>query len=343
MLKTFLTACLATLLLPATLLAAQTTAKPFRLVVTTTQTPLVPNSVLDLAEGLGYFRREGVDVQLIHVQQTPSAVAALLSGDADMANISTSALLQVVARRGADLKAVMSPDKSIPFLVAARADLVSLHGLAGKSFAIGRPGSLDDTLSRAVMEANGLEPRSVHFLPLGQPGNRARALADGRIDATTVSIGTWLSLPKRDGLHVLVSRKAFFDAAPSVSKVNAVRGDVLSKRRNDVVAVIRAILKAERDFAEHPQRWASAIKARRPEVSPQTIDDLAESYRGSWATNGGLSESELQKTVAFIFEGPDFKDVHAPALKNWVDAGPLREAREGLDKTSAANAAAQPQ
>ena len=65
-------------------------AEPFKLIVTETETPLVPNSVSDLALGLGYYKRAGVDVELVRVQQTPSAVAALRSGQGDMANIGST-------------------------------------------------------------------------------------------------------------------------------------------------------------------------------------------------------------------------------------------------------------
>ena len=50
-------------------------AEPFRLIITESVTPLVPNSVMELALEFGYFRREGVEVRLIRVDQTPLAVA----------------------------------------------------------------------------------------------------------------------------------------------------------------------------------------------------------------------------------------------------------------------------
>ncbi len=67
--------------------AAPAAAEPFRLIVTDLAAPLVPNSVMDLAVQLGYFEREGVEVELVRVQQTPSALAALQAGEGEMANI----------------------------------------------------------------------------------------------------------------------------------------------------------------------------------------------------------------------------------------------------------------
>src|SRR5690554_8127617 len=80
--------------------------EPFRLIVTHLEPPLVPNSVMDLALELGYFEREGVAVELVRVQQTPSAIAAILSDEGEMANVGLDALLQLVARGETGLKEI---------------------------------------------------------------------------------------------------------------------------------------------------------------------------------------------------------------------------------------------
>ena len=49
--------------------------------------PLIPNSVLWLARDLGYYEREGLDVDLVELNGTPLAIAALVSGQADVANV----------------------------------------------------------------------------------------------------------------------------------------------------------------------------------------------------------------------------------------------------------------
>ena len=69
------------------------------MIVTETEVPLVPNSVAWLAQSMGYFDRAGVAVDLVKVQQTPSAVAALRTGGGEMANISTDTALQLLGPR----------------------------------------------------------------------------------------------------------------------------------------------------------------------------------------------------------------------------------------------------
>lgn len=131
-------------------------AEPFRMIITDMETPLVPNSVVDLALKGGYFDRAGVDVELIRVQQTPMALAALQANEGDMANVATEALVQLAARGNTNLRAVMSPNKALPYLIAGKEGIGSIDDIQGKSFGIGRIGSLDHSLSSKVLEAKAL-------------------------------------------------------------------------------------------------------------------------------------------------------------------------------------------
>lgn len=313
--KTTILGALAALLLTAT----SAYAEPFRLIVTDLETPLVPNSVMDLAVQQGYFEREGVDVELVRVQQTPSALAAIQAGEGEMANIGVDALLLLVAGGADDLRAVISPNKSLPFLIAAKDEIATPADLAGRSFGIGRPGSLDQSLSTRVMAANGVDTSAVEFVALGQPNVRAQALVAGQVDATTVSIGVWSSIPDTTGLHVLVDQAAYYEAAPQVSKVNIVTQEVLDERRDDVKKVITALIKASRDYAADPAAWVSAMETALPSADPATLTELGTSFQNSWSTNGGLSKDELEATVTALYQGEDFANVRPVTINEWTD------------------------
>lgn len=294
-------------------------AAPLRLIVTHLEPPLVPNSVMDLAVELGYFAREGVDVELVRVQQTPSAIAAIASGEGEMANVGLDALIQLVATGTTDLKAVVSPNKSLPYLIAARDAIATPADLAGKSFGIGRPGSLDHSLSSRVLAADGVDLDSIDFVAIGQPDIRIQALAAGQIDATTVSIGVWQSLPDKTGLHVLVSQDDYFAAAPVINKVNIVSQKVLDERHDDVLKVIAALVKISRDFAADPDKWVDAIAPFHPEVSRADLETLATAFAQSWSVNGGMSAKDLQYSADWLYSTEDFKGLAPVPLASWAD------------------------
>jgi NitT/TauT family transport system substrate-binding protein len=308
--------------------AGAVTADPFRLITTDLEPQLVPNSVMDFAESLGYFDREGVDVELVRVQQTPSAVAALQAGEGEMANISVDAALQLVARDQIALKAVVSPNKSLPFLIAGKKDIASLPDLAGRSFGVGRVGSLDHSLSTRVLASEGVDTEAVDFVAIGQPNVRAQALAAGQIDATTMSIGVWLAMPGKAGLHVLVDPEAYYAAAPVLNKVNVVPDAVLAERRDEVEKVVRALVKASRDFAAHPEKWVDAMAAARPDVDRATLEELGRQFAGSWSVNGGLNRDEIEQTMEWQYATPDFAGLRRLEVNDWVDLSILGDILE---------------
>lgn len=300
-------------------LASPTAAAPFRLIVTDLEPPLVPNSVMDLAVTLGYFERENVDVELVRVQQTPLAVTALQAGEGEMANIGVDSLLQLVARGQLDLRAVTSPSKSLAFMIVAQYAVADVASLAGHSFGIGRVGSVDQGLSRQVLASQDIDLDSLELVALGQPAARAQALLARQIDATTMSLGTWTTLPDKTGMHVLVDQNQYFAAAPVVSKVNVVTPEVLEARRPEVVAVVTALTKLARDIQQDPTIWVDALAKARPDLARADLESLAEAYSQSWSVNGGLSAKELAFTADWNFKGPDFVDLKPLTMEQWVD------------------------
>ena len=309
----------------AVALALPAHAEAFRIIVTDMEAPLVPNSVMELASQEGYFDRAGVDVEFVRVQQTPLAMAALRAGEGEMANVALEALLQATARGATDLRAVMSPNRSLPYLIAGRGDIQALSDLAGKRFGIGRIGSVDHLLSTKVLEAAGVDTSKVQFVALGQPQQRAQALVADQIDATTMGIGTWSAIDDTPGVAVLVDVDAFYRAAPILSKLNIVRSDTLAGRGKDVEAVIEAITLASRDFSAHPDHWVAAMQKARPDVEKADLARLADAFAGSWSTDGGISRAELQEAEAWLQQSEDFAGVTPPPLDAWADFAPLEQ------------------
>jgi NitT/TauT family transport system substrate-binding protein len=299
--------------------ATQAQDGPFRLIITEVETPLVPNSVMILADELGYFDDAGVDVELVRVTDTTLAVAALQAGEGEMANVALDAALQVVANDVLDVRAVTTPDKFIPFLIACKDSVETVADMAGLNYGVNRVGSLDFGLARMVMTANGLDPETVEYVPIGFTSARAEALAAGQIDCTTISIGVWLSIPDRTGLKILVPVAEFGDAAPVVNKTNLVTTDTLANRGDEVQAVVAALINLSREFNSNPQAWVEAMMNSRPDLDEETLAALAESFVGAWSVNGGLNSDQLSFSVGEIFAGEDFVGLEAPTLEEWVD------------------------
>lgn len=310
------------LLLVAAVILATGPARPaeaFNIIITEPQVPLVPNSVLQLAKRLGYFAREGVDVDFTPVLGTPAAVSALLSGHGDMANISLQSLLTLSARGEHRLRAVGSPDKSMSFMIVGRDSIKSVADLRGKVFGIGAVGTLDNTLSWQVLRHSGLDPKDLHAVSVGHPEARLLALLAGKVDATTASFGSWLTLPKKTGLHVIVSKKDYYKAAPIVAKVDVVTQDALTTKRSEIAKVTTALVKLSRDFARDPQRWVRAMHEARPGIPIKELERLAAAYAPDWCVDGGLNRTELEQSAQVLFSSQKLSGMKLAPINQWAD------------------------
>ncbi len=313
---------------------APSAAAPFRIIITETETPLVPNSVIDLASRLGYYKRNGVDVELVRVPATPSAVAALRSGQGDMANIALDSALQLVARNQMKLKGVTSPDKALPFIIASSKQFTDIKQLVGKTFGVSRIGSVDFLVSRTVFAKLGVEPDSVKYVVIGQPPVRAQALVGNRVDATVFSIGVWLSLNDRSNINMLVDQKAYNDAAPFVTKLNVVTDVVAKDRAKEVEGIVKATIEASRDFATNPKAWVEAMVAARPDVKRDDLETLAERYKDNWSVNGGINMAALKYTTDTIYTDAEWNGVRKVEPAEWIDTGFADKALAALGVSS---------
>ena len=311
---------LAAVLLAGAAFIATPANAAFKIIVTHLEPPLVPNSVIDMALQLGYYKKAGVDVEIVRVQQTPSAVAALRSGQGDMANVGFDVALQLVAREQMQLKGVVSPDKALPFIIAVKKEITSPKQLEGKTFGVSRVGAVDYSLTRTVLNKLGVAVDKMEYLAIGQPPVRATSLAAGRVDATTISIGVWTSLPDKSALSILVNQADYYKGAPLISKLNVVTAETAKSRAKEIEGVVRATMMASRDFAKNPKLWVDGMAAALPNVKRETLEYLADAYKENWDVNGGLNMNEAKYTTDDLYaNNDDFKGLKRVEPAAWID------------------------
>jgi NitT/TauT family transport system substrate-binding protein len=294
-----------------------------RLIVTHVAPPLVPNSVMDLADTLGFYRREGLAVEIVRVQNTPLAIVALKTQYGDLANVSVSGALQLAARRVMNIKAILSPDKAIPFLIASHRDVPSLKALEGLTLGVGGIGSLDYSMTRLVLVAHGVDAKRVKMVAIGEPQVRALALGARRIDATTMSIGVWNRFRDRPDLKVLLSAEDYFRAAPVLNKVIVGDEATLVAKRPAVERFVAAIIKASRAFASDPNTWVEAMVVARPDVPRGELDGLARSFSRSWSVNGGLDPTQVAYSIEQYYREEDFRQLRRVDVDELLDTKPI--------------------
>ena len=147
----------------------------------TTQAVLAFN----IARDKGYYRAEGLDVELI-LMSAPIASRALLSGDVAVATVGGAGLPPVL--RGSPFKFLFTTYNRAMFWLYAKPEIRDVKALKGKRVGVSGIGSGPDSLLREILRQNGLDAsRDVAVLSLGVMPTIFSGLQSGIVDAAMLS------------------------------------------------------------------------------------------------------------------------------------------------------------
>ena len=140
---------------------------------------------LEFGINRGYFKRQGLDVQLITVRQSDVIIAATVNGDLNFMDIIPTAILASV--RALPIRTIAVVLKSAPYVLVGQPNLRSPGELKGKKIGVSSVGGMSAYLVREIIARSGLNPdRDVTFLAIGGTAARSAALFGGTIDAALV-------------------------------------------------------------------------------------------------------------------------------------------------------------
>jgi NitT/TauT family transport system substrate-binding protein len=166
------------------------------------------NSVWFLAQDRGFYKKHGLDVDLLFIQSTTTSVSSLLAGDVHVANASGGAVASAVVA-GGNLVMVACYLNSLPYELVVNEAIKSAEDLKGKSIGISRLGSASDVAARVLIRGLGLEPdKHVPIIQVGGSSERAAAFRVGRIAGFPSPPGI-IYLTKGMPFRVLISTADF--------------------------------------------------------------------------------------------------------------------------------------
>ena len=135
----------------------------------------------------GFFRDEGIDLEIVYMPAN-LASTAVLNGDIDYNGAVTGTIGAAV--RGQPMKVLLfTVAKPFLFLVSKK-DIKDVKQLKGKKIAGSSPGGSATLIGEKVLKHYGLEPgRDVSLLPMGgSAASRYAVLETGVVDASFLSV-----------------------------------------------------------------------------------------------------------------------------------------------------------
>ena len=150
----------------------------------------------------GFFRKYGLDAQLLFLEGGTITVQTLISGDVVAAQVAGSSVVQSnLQKSGIVLIAGFLNTLDYKLIVAK--DITRPDQLKGKSVAIARIGGSSDFATRYALEKFGLVPdKDVAMLQIGSQPARLIALETGKIHGSMIAIPT-TAKAKKLGLNTL--------------------------------------------------------------------------------------------------------------------------------------------
>ena len=141
---------------------------------------------LTIAEQLGYFKAEGLDVEISDFAGGSRALQALVGGSADVVSGAFEHLIAMQAK-GQALQSFVLQGRAPQIVLGVNMQKLphykSVADLKGSKIGVTAPGSSTNILTNFVLAKAGLQPSDVSFVGVGAAGGALSAFTRGQIDA----------------------------------------------------------------------------------------------------------------------------------------------------------------
>jgi NitT/TauT family transport system substrate-binding protein len=259
----------------------------------------------------GFFKKYGLDVDLVLIRSAATITAALLAGEAPMIQLGGNGTIQA-ALQGADSVNILTLVPLIPQSLVVTPDIKSAEDLKGKKFGVSRFGALSDLVIRRYLRNFGLDPaKDVTIVQIGGIPEQLAAMKAGAISGGSMSppvltaakkagfkeLADFESLNYKYPATVIASTRSFIQRQRATA-LNFLRGEIegihaIKTQKNFAVNVLKKYMRiSDPEILEEGYRYALRfIQARpfptldetravldelkRPEARPENFLDLS--------------------------------------------------------------------
>jgi NitT/TauT family transport system substrate-binding protein len=141
---------------------------------------------LTIADQLGYFRAEGVAVEIVDFAGGAQALQAAIAGTADVVSGAYEHTINLQSRNQMYQAFVLqgrAPGIAVGVSTRAIPSYRTVADLRGKRIGVTAPGSSTNMVANLVLARAGLKASDVSFVAVGSSANALAALRTGQIDA----------------------------------------------------------------------------------------------------------------------------------------------------------------
>lgn len=220
------------------------------------------------------FKKNGLDVELLHIASSSRGIQAILAGEIAFSFMDGSNAAQANLK-GANLALVAGATNRQVFSLMAKPEIKRIADLRGKKIGITRIGSSTHTSALYALGSAGLKPADYQILPLMEVPNIFTALSAGQIDAGVMSPPT-NSRAKKAGFIELMN---IAKEGPEFVSVAIGTSRTYIKANEDIVRrVVRSYAEGVQMFKTNKtaalRMIQNQLKVKEPEIQEDTYNQF---------------------------------------------------------------------
>ncbi len=265
---------------------------------------------LTIAERLGYFKDEGLDVEISDFEGGSKALQAVVGGSADVVSGAWENTIDQQPK-GLNMQGFVLmgryPAISVGVAKAKAASYKSPKDLKGMKIGVSAPGSSTNRVVWHLLAKDGLKPEDVSIIGVGSTSGAVAAMNSGQLDAMS-NVDPVMTMLEQTGAVVLIAdtrteagTKAVFGSAemPAASLYAPI--SFVQKNPNTVQALTNAIVRALLWLQKAtPDQIVATVP---PEYLLGNKDIYLASYnkvKAAYSPDGMFSEAGAKNTLTYL-------------------------------------------
>ncbi len=207
---------------------------------------------LTLAERLGYFKDEGLNVRISDFPGGSRSLQAVVGGSADVVSGAYEHTINMQSRGQHFVSFVLSgaaPQISVAIVTSRAASYKSPKDLKGLKVGVSAPGSSTNMVANYLLAKGGLKPTDVSIVGIGAGAGVIAAVEQGRVDVISQTDPAVTILEKEGKVKIIAetrtpegTEKLFGGPMPAASLYSPL--DFVRKNPNTVQALTNAMVRA---------------------------------------------------------------------------------------------------
>ena len=253
---------------------------------------------LSVAERKGYFKEEGLEVEIPDFAGGAKALQALVGGSADMVSGAYEHTINMVAKKQ-PIKAVVLQAKYSSIVLLLPKDKAAKYkngkDLKGLKIGVTAPGSSTNMFVNNLLAKDGLKPTDVAIVGVGTGSGAFAAMEKGEIDAMS-NLDPVISQLEATGKYVAVADSRTEKGMKDIyggdyhASVIYITDEYIKKNPRTVQAVVNAMVRADKWIAKAtPQEIVDLMPAEYKAGNPSLYKDALLKNMIGYSEDGTLS------------------------------------------------------